>query len=436
MFRTSALQPLLRRTTLPARAALLALLLLVFSTPALRAADTMPPVGTAVAIGGALSDDNSAVWGRLVQLAGGPGARFVVLATASADPQRTAAQIVVTLQRHGALAEAMPVAPGWPGVDVQQAVQNPRLTQLVGRAQGVFFSGGAQARLLDTLQPGGHTTPLLAAIHALFGRGGVVAGTSSGAAVLSDVVFRDAPDVLAVLKGRLRDGVEVDRGFAFVRPGLAIDQHFIQRGRIGRLLPLMVAKGLRLGVGVEEDSAVIVRGEQVEVIGARGALVVDLYGAGNDATLGAFNIHNARLSWLESGDRFDLASRSLQASPAQRSRQRLDVNAPGFKGEYSGAVVYNDMLGDGTLVAAMARLVDSDQRELFGLAFAARPLADDPQPALGFEWRLHKGADTLGWARADGSVGTLAGVLLDVRPVRMAQPLFAPWLHPGRAEPP
>ena len=230
----------LRRAALSVALALAVLGTLVGLAPTAATAAAGPaiPAGIAVAIGGALSDDNTAVWGRLVQLAGGPGARFVVLATASAEPQRSAAQIVANLQRHGALAEALPVAPGWPGVDVQRAVQDPRWLELIAGSQGVFFSGGAQARLLDALQPGGGITPLLAAIHALFNRGGVVAGTSSGAAVLSEVIFRDAPDVLAVLKGRLRDGIEVDRGFAFVMPGVAVDQHFIKRGRIGRLLPL------------------------------------------------------------------------------------------------------------------------------------------------------------------------------------------------------
>jgi cyanophycinase len=256
-----------------------------------------------------------------------------------------------------------------------------------------------------------------------------VAGTSSGAAVLSALAFRDAPDLLAVLKGRLRDGIEVDRGFGFLRSGIVVDQHFVKRGRIGRLLPLMVARGVPIGLGVEEDSALIVRGDAVEAIGSHGALVIDLSAARSDTTASAFNVQGARLSWLNSGDRYDLLSRTLQPAPARLAGRPLDAAAAGFKPTHNGPASVNDMLGDGVLVAAMARLVDSDQAELRGLAFNARPGADDARPSLGFEWRLHRAADTRGWADGDGRAGapTLHNVLLDVAPVRMASPLHTPW---------
>ena len=65
--------------------------------------------GTVVAVGGALRDDNAAVWSRLVALAGGPGARYVVFGTASGDPERSAARVVALLESHGAEAESLPV---------------------------------------------------------------------------------------------------------------------------------------------------------------------------------------------------------------------------------------------------------------------------------------------------------------------------------------
>jgi cyanophycinase len=381
-------------------------------------------VGSVVAIGGALRDDNDAVWSRVVQLAGGSGARFAVLSTASGEPQASAANIVAQLQGHGAVAQALPVAPLWPGVDAAAAAADPRWVEAVARSQGVFFSGGAQARLMDTLQPGGQATPLLTAIRALLARGGVVAGTSSGAAVLSELAFRDAPDALAAMQGRLRDGAEVDRGFGFVRPDLVIDQHFIKRGRIGRLLPLMVSRGVPLGIGVEEDSAVVLQGDAVEAIGSRGALVVDLSAACNDAALGAFNVQGARLSWLNGGDRFDLGSRTLKA---QHPGRRIDPGASDFRARHSGPAHFNDMLGEGVLLAAMARLVDGDQAWVTGLAFNGRPLPDDPSATLGFEWRLSRDAATHGWSGARSSEPTMSGVRLDVRPLRLATPLHTPW---------
>ncbi len=82
--------------------------------------------GYVVVIGGALTADNDAVWSRLVQLAGGPGARYVVFATASGNPERSAGRIIANLRRHGAVAEHVAVAPMLPGVDVTREVENPK----------------------------------------------------------------------------------------------------------------------------------------------------------------------------------------------------------------------------------------------------------------------------------------------------------------------
>lgn len=367
--------------------------------------------GTAVAIGGALRDDNHAVWNRLVELAGGRGARFAVLATASGEPEASAAAIVANLQRHGALAEAIPVAPMLPGIDIEAAVRNPLWVAKVRASRAVFFSGGAQARLVDTLRPGGRTTPLFDAVRAVFDTGGVIAGTSSGAAVLSRTMFLDAPDVLAALQGRLRDGAEVGVGFGFVPDSLVIDQHFLQRGRIGRLLPLLASRRLPLGIGVEEDSAAIVLGSAVEVIGARGALVLDLADADSDRRAAAFNIRGVRLSYLARGDRYDLQTRRVTS--AKPERLRMAGSAP-------GEVFHLDMLARGVIYEAMAGLLDGAQREVRGLSF------NPVQPGPAFEWRLYKADDTLGWAAEGGADCTLANLRLDVRPVRMAQPLYTP----------
>jgi cyanophycinase len=98
----------------------------------------------------------------------------------------------------------------------------------------------------------------------------------------------------------------VDRGLGLTVPGLFVDQHFLRRGRLGRMLPLMQSRGVALGLGVEEDSAAMLRGHEVEVIGAGGVLFVDLAGSTSDPTLGAFNIAGVRLSYLGDGDRLDV----------------------------------------------------------------------------------------------------------------------------------
>jgi cyanophycinase len=395
------------------------------STAAATARAPAVPHGYAVPIGGALGYDNDLVWSKLVGLSGGAGSRWVVFATASGDPAATGERIASTLRRHGAVAEVIPVAPQLPGADLATAVRDPRWIDAVRSARGVFFSGGAQERIVDTLEPGGVSTPLLDAIRGVQRDGGVIAGTSAGAAIMSARMFRDAVDVIAVLKGALRDGQETGRGLGFVGPDVLVDQHFLRRGRIARLLPAMAAYGASLGLGVDEDTAAIVQGDLVEVIGARGVLVVDLEGA--DAGGAPFALRGARLSYLESGDRYDLKRREVLPSPAKLAGRRLDPAAAGFSPYFGDAPFLPDVTAEGALTTALVHVVDGRTGEVRALATdAGRP---GPRPELGFEFRLHRGPDTLAWfTSATGREAyTIANVRLDVTPVRVATPLYTAW---------
>jgi len=390
--------------------------------------------GTAIVIGGALRNDNNAVWQRVVDAAGGPGARIAVFGTASGNPEASARHIVEELNRRGARAEAMAVSPRWPGVDVKDAVRDPALVAKVRASTGVFFGGGAQARIVDSLRPNGQDSPMLEAIRDVFARGGVVAGSSAGAAIMSRIMFRDAPDPLLVMKGgRLREGHEVAAGLGFAGPDLFVDQHFVNRGRLGRTLPLMQSVGYRLGLGVEENSAAVVHGDEVEVLGAKGVLFVDLGQATSEEKLQGFNIANVSLSWLENGDRIKLSTGEITPSRLKLAEAPLDAGRPEFRPGSRRDAFYPDMLADGVLVNAMELLVDSARSEFRGLAFADRPYVFDNKPDLGFEFRLYKGPGSIGWCT--GALGgddcSVLKLRLDVRPVLVNRPWYSA-LQPGR----
>lgn len=391
--------------------------------------------GYAVPIGGALKADNEEVWQRIVQLAGGKGARFVVFGTASEDPEASAKQVVDLLQRRGAVAEALPVAPKFLWVDLNKVVRDPALIAKVKAAKGIFFTGGVQERIVDVLQPGGQSTPMLEAIWEVYRKGGVVAGTSAGAAIMSTIMFRDAPSVVNILKGRFVDGKQVDRGLGFVGPNLFVDQHFLKRGRFGRMIPLMMAKGYKLGLGVDENTAAIIRGDEIEVIGDRGCMIVDLTEAKSDESLGAFNVQGARLSYLEHGDRYHLRARSTTPSAPKLRGDLHDAESPNFKPYYTDDVFHLDMLGDSTISNAMSRLIDSVRKEVKGLAFDVLPRPNDPLAELGFLFRLYKGSDSLGWSTEEfgGEQFTVANLYLDISPVRLPMPLYGGWTPPKPA---
>ncbi|CAM4078643.1 cyanophycinase [Roseateles saccharophilus] len=401
--------------------------------PAPASVDTEPAIrGYAVPIGGALKADNDEVWQRIVHLAGGKGARFVVFGTASEDPEASAKQAVDLLQRRGAIAEALPVAPKFLWVDLNKVVRDPALTAKVKAAKGVFFTGGAQERIVDVLQPGGQSTPMLEAIWDVYRKGGVVAGTSAGAAIMSAVMVRDGPSIIDILKGRFNDGKQVDRGLGFVGPNLFIDQHFLKRGRFGRMIPLMMAKGYKIGLGVDENTAAIIRGDEIEIIGDRGALVVDLTEARTDPSLGAFNVQGARLSYLEHGDRYHVRARATTPSAPKLRGELHDAESPSFKPYYTDDVFHLDMLGDSTISNAMSRLIDSSRKEVKGLAFDVLPRANDPLAELGFLFRLYKSSDSLGWSTEEfgGEQFTVANLYLDISPVRLPMPLYGSWAAP------
>ena len=93
-----------------------------------------------------------------------------------------------------------------------------------------------------------------------------------------------------------------------------------------------------------------------------------------------------------------------------------------------GSPYFMDILGDQTIVNAMAYLFDTGLPEVRGLAYQMRPRPGDPAPDLGFEFRLYKGPGSAAWfsSAQGGEDVTVLKVRLDVIPVRLAQPLLSP----------
>lgn len=402
------------------------LILCALALPGTFARAQQPPAGAAVAIGGALKYDNDVVWQRVVELAGGKGAKFVVFGTAAGNPEKSAGLIIEALRRHGAVAEHLPVAPRLKGSDYKAAAKDPALVAKVRAATGVYFAGGAQERITQALyDDAGQPTPVLAAIWEVYRGGGVVAGSSAGAAVMSTTMFRDAQDVLSVLKFGMKEGKEIDRGLGFVGPEVFVDQHFLKRGRIGRMLPLMLQKGYKLGVGVDENTAAIFRGDTVEIVGYKGALVADLTNASTDRSQPEFNLRGAKLTYLDRGDRYNLKTRVATPSAEKLGDLKVDPNAADFKPYFTTDAYYPDVLGDTTVVNLMANLIDNKQAEVIGLAFGG-PGTDKPD--LGFEFRFRKGSDSLGYYSGafGGEDYSVMNIVLDVTPVLLSRPLYRP----------
>jgi cyanophycinase len=191
------------------------------------------------------------------------GGRLVVATLASEEPEaqwtryaRAFAELGVADVAHLAIAD-------------RQDAMAPHAADALAGATAVFFTGGDQLTLVAKI--GG--TALLAHIRELFERGGLVAGTSAGAAAMGEVML--------VANGQQDETHRVEGAFHMARglglvTDLIIDQHFAQRARIHRLLGAVGENPGVLGIGVDEDTAVVVHPQDCfEVIGSGAVYVVD-----------------------------------------------------------------------------------------------------------------------------------------------------------------
>ncbi len=398
-----------------------ALLLTALATTA-RAEDT----GSLVIVGGAARYSDGDIWNRVVQLAGGQGAKIAVFPTASSDPLKNGSRSVDALSKAGADAFLIPLWVNQAEVDYKQLVADPALVDRVKQCRGVYFIGGSQERITQALGSGlSDRTPLLEAIWQVYRNGGVVAGSSAGAAVMSRMMFRDARSVLGTLQHGVELGKEVGPGLGFLDSRWFVEQHCLVRGRFGRSLVAMHTLGIQYGVGVDENTAVVVeRGHTMSVIGYKGAIVMDLSQATADPAIKGFNLKNARLTYLDKGDAYDLQTLQLTPAAEKRSDQTIDPNSESFKPSRDDSLVTSDILGNETLPDLMSKLIDNKRPEAIGLAFDAAEARNGP--TTGFEFRFYRAADSMGWYTpvSGASAYTVANIHLDIRPIQIAGPLY------------
>ncbi|WP_239700589.1 cyanophycinase [Massilia sp. 9096] len=405
----------------PLLATLVALMLMLSSmAQAAPAQAAEPPRGALVIAGGALRADNVQVWQKIVELAGGAGARIAVFPTAAGDPQRSGQFAADTLTRYGAQAFVVPLAPRLAGSDVRRAADDPALAAQVAASGGAFFVGGDQGRITAALRrPDGSDSAVLRALWSMYRRGGVIAGTSAGAAIMSSTMFFEGRAPLPTLFDGVREGHEIAPGLGFIGERVFVDQHLLVRGRFARMLPAMLAKGYRIGLGIDENTAAVVKGQRaVEIIGYKGAILLELARAATDGAGPGFKLRDARISYLDSGDKVDLGDlgdpAELRLTPGP-DKEKVDPAGP----EYRGPLFSSDVFGNTSVVDLLWKLCDSDQPSATGIAFGA------PGTALagrGFEFEFTRAPDSAGYASNRSESYSVHRMRMDVRPIRVGQP--------------
>jgi cyanophycinase len=423
-------------TPLPAlRYALLTLLLL----PCSNAFAKQPsPAGTLIIIGGALRFDNAEVWSRVVKSAAEAQTqpvstdaatayrpKIAVFPTASGDPERAGRITCEALENYGADPFVVPLALTKLEMDPLAAVKDPVLVEQVRNADGIYFTGGNQARITKALRAeDGSDTPMLEAVWDVYRRGGVVAGTSAGAAIMSRIMYRDAKKVLPTMQNGVTMGKEVDQGLGFLDHSWFVEQHTLVRGRFARALVAMKANDIKFGVGVDENTAIVVKNDHMEVVGHTGVIVMDISDAVGDPEVKGFNVKNVRLTYLDHGDKMQLSTREVVPSEKKQSGDKLDPQAADFSPEDDDKLFTNDILGNTVAVDLMQKMMKNRNSEALGLAFDGSAVQQGP--TQGFEFRFYRAEDTIGWCcstRGDECY-TVRNIHLDIRPIELTGPLY------------
>jgi cyanophycinase len=270
----------------------------VLSAPGRPAAqDVGPARGALVIAGGGVRDQ--AIIQRFLDLAGGPDAPIVVIPTAGGEPDAE-------------------YGPYWSGLRPFKNAGATRLTVLhtydrkvadseafvqpIREARGVWFAGGRQWRLADSYL----NTRTHRELVALLDRGGVIGGSSAGATIQGSYLVRGDTKSNTIMMG------DHEVGLGFLK-NVAIDQHVLRRNRQFDLIEVIERHPELLGIAIDEDTAIVVRGDEFEVIGQSYVLIYD-----HQRQLDS----GGRFYALAPGDRYNLRTR--EATRPSTTRQPLE----------------------------------------------------------------------------------------------------------------
>jgi cyanophycinase len=260
-----------------------------------------PTNGTLIIAGGGRLGPE--ILDRFVELAGGQAARIVIIPTAGEQDSFPDDWQGYQLFRTMGVQEVTILHTRDPRVADRADFVDP-----LHRATGVWIPGGRQWRLADAYLG----TRTVRELFALLERGGVIGGTSAGASIQPSYMVRGAPEGNHIM---MAQGHE--EGFGFLRE-VAVDQHLLARNRQNDLLSVVDAHPRLLGIGIDEGTAILVRGDRAEVIGRSRV-----------AFYNTADANGAAYYFLEAGDAFDLAGRRtltgdrIPPDPAHQSAARM-----------------------------------------------------------------------------------------------------------------
>ncbi len=363
----------------------------------------VPQSGYLMIAGGSLEAPNrSKVFQKLKDMAGTTGTALV-LPTASGVPDEVGPELAADFA--GLLS---PDRASYINLTTMTAhlAESTTVAKAIGSAGILYFSGGDQSRITAVFRPKGGRTPAYLATLNVLKNGGVVAGSSAGAAMQSDpmISWGNSDDALINGQASREDrGVGIAVGMGYFPFGIT-DQHFLRRGRLGRLVTAQFVTNTRFGWGVDEKRAMLVdlKSGTVEAVGEQSYLLSDTDGA----TSAPGKVTGIKLSLLNHGDRADGRTGAI-------TRASGATAIPAGSGETAVKEIPKDPWADFAIPQAMRHVLATKE----AVVMRSRQ----------HEVTLRPGADLAGWRGGpeDIAVGVM-GILMDIRRLTDAEQAAAP----------
>lgn len=258
--------------------------------------------GNLVIIGGGSRPEY--IMSKITDLAGGKNAKIVVIPNASAEANEVGESQKNEFQKF------KPKNVKFLAFENKDA--DKYLKEMDG-VTGIFFSGGDQTKLIKSLE----NTKMLEKIKEIYDKGGVISGTSAGAAVMSKIMITGEEIINKKSEGDFEaikaDNVKTAIGFGFVNKAI-IDQHFIKRKRQNRLMSLAIENPDLPCIGIDESTSIIVKEDNTfEVLGESTVMIFDASKSKNIGKDKNKNLYVESLNThiLRSGQKFDLNKKEI-----------------------------------------------------------------------------------------------------------------------------
>lgn len=266
----------------------------------------------------------SSIYKEFIKYAG--DGKIIIIPTASSDANKTISNFTSIFEKFGLKRDrivGIKLDPDKSGC-TQYAITGDDYQSLefMNDITGIWFTGGDQIRIIRALlRQDGYETKLLTRIKEILNSGGVVAGSSAGAAIMSEVMIGGgtsygaikSPPCYDYLKYRKYPQLEdegillITKGLGFFKEGI-VDQHFEERHRIIRLLRTMAEKNLHMGYGISEDTALVydMSNKCAAPLGSGAVTVLNTSGSIINKIENKISISKVRISYLKENDIYNI----------------------------------------------------------------------------------------------------------------------------------